>query len=50
MKGKRVGGQIVPVEEWLDQVKRKWDLEKPVATEDDKPEPEEALKGDDAAQ
>lgn len=30
--GKRVGGQIVPVEEWLDTVREKWGIDKPVLT------------------
>ena len=29
--GKRVGGKIVPVEEWLDDIRLKWGIEKPVA-------------------
>lgn len=38
--GKRVGGQIVPVEEWLDTVREKWGINKPaldVQTDHDKP-------------
>ncbi|MCJ1368888.1 hypothetical protein MMC20_000095 [Loxospora ochrophaea] len=37
--GKRVGGQIVDVKEWLDMVREKWGIEKPksaVQAEDDK--------------
>ena len=30
--GKRVGGQIVPVEEWLDLVREKWGIDKPSLT------------------
>ena len=29
--GKRVGGRIVPIEEWLDSVREKWGIEKPKA-------------------
>ena len=30
--GKRVGGAIVPVEEWLDSIRVKWGIEKPLRT------------------
>ena len=43
--GKRIGGQIVAVEEWLDMVREKWGIEKPapvVQTEQKKPEDQTA--------
>ena len=43
--GKRMGGQIVAVEEWLDMVREKWGIEKPapvVQTEQKKPEDQTA--------
>lgn len=43
--GKRIGGQIVAVEEWLDMIREKWGIEKPtpvVQTEQKKPEDQTA--------
>ena len=39
--GKRVGGQIIPVKEWLDMVREKWGIDKPslaVQTDNEKPD------------
>ena len=43
--GKRIGGQIVAVEEWLDMIREKWGIEKPkpvVQTEQKKPDEQTA--------
>lgn len=34
--GKRVGGQIVPIEEWLGMIREKWGIEKPTKVEQPK--------------
>ena len=40
--GRRVGGRIVPVEEWLDMIREEWGIEKPTARNEVPPEPEKA--------